>query len=365
MRALAFVAALLFATPVAAQRGVVSGLRMSTDHASTGNPVTMSISGSNPCGAVLIDQGDGTSVTHPIERVPTTIHYTYTRPGTYQVRARGMGNCDGEAAATIRVTGPAVDRQTTDRDDQLRFRGMDADNDGVITRSEWRGNDQSFRTHDWNDDGVLSGDEVRVGGRRSGSDVDDRDVGAGEFRDWTERRFNALDRNGDGRVARSEWRFDLESFRRADRNRDGLLTRSEFLGEGASDDEGDYRSTGQGQVVVVDARQPWTDTGLVIRAGDRVRIEADGSVRLSNDSSDVAAPAGARSGRQASGAPFPQQRAGSLIARIGSEPIWIGDSGIITRAPATGRLYLGVNDDFFEDNSGSFRARVAVQDRIR
>ena len=37
---------------------------------------------------------------------------------------------------------------------------MDTDNDGVITRAEWRGNDQSFREHDLNHDGVLSGEEV-------------------------------------------------------------------------------------------------------------------------------------------------------------------------------------------------------------
>ena len=41
-----------------------------------------------------------------------------------------------------------------------RFRGMDRDNNGIITRSEWRGNTRSFRNQDWNNDGVLSGREV-------------------------------------------------------------------------------------------------------------------------------------------------------------------------------------------------------------
>ena len=40
---------------------------------------------------------------------------------------------------------------------------MDANRDGAISRDEWRGSDQSFRVHDWNGDGVLSGGEVRVG----------------------------------------------------------------------------------------------------------------------------------------------------------------------------------------------------------
>ena len=45
----------------------------------------------------------------------------------------------------------------------MRFRAMDQNNDGVVTRAEWRGSAQSFEQHDWNNDGVLSVDEVRTG----------------------------------------------------------------------------------------------------------------------------------------------------------------------------------------------------------
>ena len=54
------------------------------------------------------------------------------------------------------------------RGQATRFEGMDRNNDGRITRQEWNGSDQSFKVHDWNGDGVLSGDEVRPGGRRAG-----------------------------------------------------------------------------------------------------------------------------------------------------------------------------------------------------
>jgi hypothetical protein len=40
---------------------------------------------------------------------------------------------------------------------------MDKNNDGVISRDEWRGNDRSFAQHDKNGDGKLSGDEVKPG----------------------------------------------------------------------------------------------------------------------------------------------------------------------------------------------------------
>ena len=58
------------------------------------------------------------------------------------------------------------DRDDDDRDwrrgkDNMRFKGMDTNRDGVITRREWRGNDRSFQNHDRNRDGVLSGREVR------------------------------------------------------------------------------------------------------------------------------------------------------------------------------------------------------------
>ena len=123
----------------------------------------------------------------------------------------------------------------------IRFQEMDRNGDRVIARSEWQGSDQSFRVHDWNSDGVLSGDEVRVGAeatRRDPNNVDfdtpDREY---RFDDWTTGGFTSLDHNRDGRIARDEWHFDRESFRRADHNGDGVLSRSEFLATDTLDDD--------------------------------------------------------------------------------------------------------------------------------
>lgn len=103
-------------------------------------------------------------------------------------------------------------RDWDDDDGNMRFRGMDRNGDGRISRSEWSGNDTSFNNHDWNGDGVLSGDEVRPGGRRG--DDDDR---------WTT-RFDRLDRNDDGYLSRSEWTGDDRVFERLDSNNDGRLS---------------------------------------------------------------------------------------------------------------------------------------------
>ncbi len=50
---------------------------------------------------------------------------------------------------------------------RIRFEEMDRNNDGVITRQEWNGSARSFEVHDWNNDGRLSGEEVRVGAQRN------------------------------------------------------------------------------------------------------------------------------------------------------------------------------------------------------
>lgn len=126
----------------------------------------------------------------------------------------------------------------------MRFRGMDQNGDGAITRSEWRGSRQSFRVHDWNGDGVLSGDELNPARRRPGRTIDrddfdpDRDQ---PFGDWTEPRFAELDHNRDRHITRDEWHFDFESFRRADHNGDGRLTLNEFLGLDMDDEDRDDR----------------------------------------------------------------------------------------------------------------------------
>lgn len=121
----------------------------------------------------------------------------------------------------------------------IRFQDMDVNGDRVITRDEWRGNDRAFRNHDWNGDGKLSGDEVRVGARRANR-WDDRDIETSIDRedDWSAARFRTLDHNGDGRLDRSEWHASHELFTRADRNRDNFLSAAEFSDE-ADDDRDD------------------------------------------------------------------------------------------------------------------------------
>jgi hypothetical protein len=114
--------------------------------------------------------------------------------------------------------------------------------------------------------------------------------------------------------------------------------------------------TGAG--ISVSPRQAWTSTGLTVRKGEVLTFNTTGEVQLSGDASDVAASAGSKTGRRATGAPLPNELAGALIGRIGSgQPFAIGNQTRIPM-PAAGQLFLGVNDDGFDDNQGEFRVDI-------
>ena len=228
------VTSLSLAVPGAQQRGAVASVSAVT--AAAGEPTVFRVTGNNPCTTIRVDFGDGANEVQSIQGMPVEIRHTYARPGTYQVRARGTGNCAGLAAMTVRVQQGAA-RGRAAGDLQPRFAGMDRNADGRITRAEWRGSLQSFRVHDWNNDDVLSGDEVRAGAARPRPQDPDYRPNDPWLEDWSEQRFQRLDVDNNSRVTRQEWPFDHEAFVRADRNRDGALTRQEFVGAADFDDD--------------------------------------------------------------------------------------------------------------------------------
>jgi hypothetical protein len=120
--------------------------------------------------------------------------------------------------------------------------------------------------------------------------------------------------------------------------------------------------TGNG--ISVSARQPWTATGTMVSKGETLNFNATGEIQLSTDTNDIASAYGAKSGRKASNSPLPQVLAGALIGRIGTngQPFAIG-TGVPVTMPAAGQLFLGINDDGFDDNQGEFRVDITRQPR--
>jgi hypothetical protein len=94
-----------FAVAPPAYAGTVTSVS-SPQHATTGAAITVTVAGTNPCGAAHINYADGTAITYPIEHLPTSQTHVYDKPGTYTITARGMGNCDGEATTTVTVSAP-------------------------------------------------------------------------------------------------------------------------------------------------------------------------------------------------------------------------------------------------------------------
>jgi hypothetical protein len=111
--------------------------------------------------------------------------------------------------------------------------------------------------------------------------------------------------------------------------------------------------------IAVQANQAWTSTGRTVRKGQRVTFTTTGEIQLSDNPNDIATAGGSRDGRFAPNAPIKAASAGALIARVGNgEPFPIGANTNPITMPANGILFLGVNDDGFEDNKGNFQVVV-------
>jgi len=252
----------------------------------------------------------------------------------------GLRFCQGNQSSTNTNT-------TAEPLDNQRFRAMDANRDGVIARREWQGSNQSFRVHDWNNDGVLSGDEVNTGRFRQGRNADFENYDRAED-------FEFLDANNNGRIEAREWHMSGREFEQLDRNNDGWVSRAEFTRGNAT--AGTAATAGQSIAVAADRQ--WTDTGINVTAGQTITINADGRIRLAQNTRDFVTAAGA-DGRVAD-ATMPNSPIGGLVARFGnSAPVFLGQSRTF-RVPRSGRLFLGVNDSYWDDNTGQYNVRVDV-----
>lgn len=115
--------------------------------------------------------------------------------------------------------------------------------------------------------------------------------------------------------------------------------------------------------VEVPANQEWVDTGIDLQEGDVIRIVAGGTINYA--SSKSCGPNGGERDwkdllRQL---PVNDNGRGALIGKMGTGgavlAFFVGERTELT-AERAGRLFLGINDDNYKDNSGSFQVRIRV-----
>jgi hypothetical protein len=111
--------------------------------------------------------------------------------------------------------------------------------------------------------------------------------------------------------------------------------------------------------VIVSADVPWNDAGMDVRSGQTIYFEASGNVRWGRDRRD--GPAGEDNSPSNPNRPLPNRPAAALIGKVGNtsaDYFFIGAEQGAIRVRSSGRLYLGINDDYLPDNSGNFRVIV-------
>jgi hypothetical protein len=116
-----------------------------------------------------------------------------------------------------------------------------------------------------------------------------------------------------------------------------------------------------GRTINVNANTAWTDTGLTVNAGDRVAFQASGEISYGRSPGQTASADGGADRRP--NYPDPSVPVGALIGKVGNNgtPFAIGNQRQALGMPASGRLFLGVNDNERGDNSGAFTVIVAKQ----
>jgi hypothetical protein len=127
---------------------------------------------------------------------------------------------------------------------------------------------------------------------------------------------------------------------------------------------------GQGGITVAPT-EPWTDTGTQAVQGQAYNIAASGMLQFNGDANALSPPTGRAdrgpgidapcwTGHSHGNYPDPQAPCLALIGKIGPNgaPFFVG-STLNLVAPASGELFLGVNDWNLSDNAGGWVAMVS------
>jgi hypothetical protein len=124
------------------------------------------------------------------------------------------------------------------------------------------------------------------------------------------------------------------------------------------------RARRSGNAYVVQANQPWADTGIQVRSGDQVTFHVTGQI-VTQKGLAPTGPEGVQ-GHTSQTYPMPAMQVGAVIGRVANgQPFPIGSQQTPITMQSDGTLQLGINDDYFGDNTGAFSVTIQVNGRSR
>jgi len=113
----------------------------------------------------------------------------------------------------------------------------------------------------------------------------------------------------------------------------------------------------------IPANQEWMDTGIDLEEGDVIRIVAEGTINYTT--SKTCGPGGGERdwADLVRKLPVNDQGRGALIGKMGAGgavlAFFVGERAEF-KVERKGRLFLGINDDDYRNNSGSFKIRIRL-----
>lgn len=144
-----------------------------------------------------------------------------------------------------------------------------------------------------------------------------------------------------------------------------LLLAGTLLFSGCGGDDDDDPTTPNDTIektVILPGNTPWLDTELTVEAGDEVALVASGLIAYDLNN-NTCGPAGASWTDTADRLdPLWDQPHAGLIGKMNAAgtPFFIGET--LTFSPETGgRLFLGINDYWYQQNSGEFSIDITIR----
>ena len=113
------------------------------------------------------------------------------------------------------------------------------------------------------------------------------------------------------------------------------------------------------KVIADNTSNGWTNSGWVVKKGQRIRITGDGNVSLGKGKSSTPSGLPELDDNQKL---LKNVATGALLAVIGDDNndfIYVGSEREFV-ATRDGALFLGINEGFLDDNTGSYNVKVEI-----